>query len=297
MKLNLISFLGISLLISAALTPVVCEIIIYFFGSLPYPFSRVFDRVILAVALILMATNAPAIKKGAISSQIRLAVSKISESTVGFLVSAISGMSLIAIYIYLGDLTLKPIDDVAYLIRKLVLVIPAAFLIAVIEEFFFRSFVLKKLALSFPIFISMILTSLLYAAVHFLTPVKKFPYNSGDIFSGFEYIVIVLREVANPNYLPAFGGLFLVGMVLADFVRQRKNSLSYAIGTHAGWIVAIKVATFVTVATSSSTNNSEILRRYHLVSQPSGWLGIIVVWYLGRYYFVRKSTARVQQSG
>ena len=90
MKLNLISFLGISLLISAALTPVVCEIIIYFFGSLPYPFSRVFDRVILAVALILMASNAPAIKKGAISSQIRLAVSKISESTVGFLVSAIS---------------------------------------------------------------------------------------------------------------------------------------------------------------------------------------------------------------
>jgi len=288
MKLSIVSFLGISLLISAILTPVVCEILIYSFGSLPYPFSRVFDRVILVIALILIALNAPALKKGAISEKLTLAVRKFSESVTGFLISAVSGILLIVVYLFLGQLSLKSIDS-AYLTRKLLEVVPVAFLIAGIEEFFFRSFILRKLSSTLPVVVAMVLTSALYAVVHFLAPVKTFIYTPGDIFSGFYYVAVVLRNFANVEYLPAFAGLFLVGMVLADFVRRRKNSLAYAIGTHAGWIVAIKVATFISVATNSRVDDSEILRRYYLVSQFSGWAGILLVWYLGSFYCRSKS--------
>jgi membrane protease YdiL (CAAX protease family) len=288
MKLSILSFLGISLIITIILTPVVCEILIYGFGYLPFPFSRVFDRVILFVALALIAMNAPALRKGALSEKLRLAVGKFSESATGFLISAISGILLIAVYIFLGQLSLKSVDS-AYLTRKLLEVVPVAFLIAGIEEFFFRGFIFKKLSSTLPIFAAMVLTSALYAVVHFLAPVKTFTYKSGDLFSGFQYVTVLLSTFANTEYLPAFIGLFLAGMVLADLVRRRKNSLAYAIGTHAGWIVAIKVATFVSVAPDGHANNSEILRRYYLVSQFSGWAEILVIWYLGSFYIHSKS--------
>lgn len=288
MKLSLLSFLGISLLISAILTPVVCELLIYAFGALPYPFSRVFDRVILIIALILIAINAPALKMGRISEVLRLAVKKSSESGSGFLISFGSGIVLITAYLFIGNLSLKSVDS-SYLTRKLIEVIPVAFLIAGIEEFFFRSFILKKLSSTFPIFIAMVFTSALYAIVHFLAPVKTFAYTPGNLFSGFQYVTIVLRTFINIEYLPSFIGLFLAGMVLADFVRRRKNSLAYAIGTHAGWIVAIKISTFVSIASNTSSSNNEILRRYYLVSQISGWAGILLVWYLGSFYTRAKS--------
>jgi len=288
MKLSLLSFLSISLLISAVLTPVVCEILIYSFGALPYPFSRVFDRVILVIALILIAMNAPALKKRAISDRLRHAVRKSSESASGFLISASSGILLITAYLFFGKLSLKSIDS-AYLTRKLIEVVPVAFLIAGIEEFFFRSFILRKLSSTLPIFVAMVLTSALYAIVHFLAPVKTFHYTPGNLFSGFQYVAIVLRTFLNLEYLPAFFGLFLAGMVLADFVRRRNNSLAYAIGTHAGWIVAIKISTFVAIASDANAIDNEMLRRYYIVSQLSGWAGILLVWYLGSFYSRSKS--------
>ena len=290
MRLSILSFLSVSLIITAIVTPLVCEVIIYSFGSLPFPFSRIFDRVILVIALVLIAINAPALQKGKISEKLGLASGKFSESAKGFVISAVSGLLLIALYIFFGQLSLKSIDS-AYLTRKLLEVVPVAFLIAGIEEFFFRSFIFKKFSSTLPIFAAMVLTSALYAIVHFLAPVKTFTYRSGELFSGFQYVAVVLRTFANIDYLPAFIGLFFVGMVLADFVRRRKNSLAYAIGTHAGWIVAIKVATFVSVTSAAHVNDGEILRRYYLVSQPSGWAGILVVWYLGS--FLTRSKSRV----
>jgi membrane protease YdiL (CAAX protease family) len=283
MKLSLLSFLGISLLISAILTPVVCELLIYSFGALPYPFSRVFDRVILGVALILIATNTPALKKGAFSDRLRHVASKSLESAAGFSISAGFGIFLIAAYLFFGLLSLKTVDS-AYLTRKLIEVVPVAFLIAGIEEFFFRSFILKKLSTTLPIFLAMVLTSALYALVHFLAPVKTFAYTPGNLFSGFQYVAVILRTFINLEYLPAFMGLFLAGMALADFVRRRKGSLAYAIGTHAGWIVAIKISTFVAVASDASAIDNEVLRRYFLVSQISGWAAILLVWYCGLLY-------------
>ena len=84
-------------------------------------------------------------------------------------------------------------------------------------------------------------TSLLFAFLHFLKPpAGTIIADPTHPLAGFELLGSILLHFADPEFFVTdFATLFLVGMILA-WTRLRTGSLWFAIGLHAGWIIAFK---------------------------------------------------------
>jgi len=151
----------------------------------------------------------------------------------GFLLAAIPllccGAALLALHIF----SLRSAVNWLGLTK----IIGAAVAVPVIEETFFRGLVLGVLLRSSRKYMSIFITSALFAIVHFL----KAPEQTSPIVtwvSGFNSLAHSFRQFANPMLVAAaFMTLFLLGYILAD-ARVRTRSLWLPIGLHAGWIFA-----------------------------------------------------------
>ena len=116
--------------------------------------------------------------------------------------------------------------------------IPAA-VVSLLEEWLFRGLLLGLwLRLSNTVS-ACIGTSLLFAFVHFLKPpdgaIIQDPANA---FAGFDLLGEILLRFANPLFFVTdFASLLVVGLILA-WARVRTGALWFAIGLHAGWIMA-----------------------------------------------------------
>ena len=114
--------------------------------------------------------------------------------------------------------------------------VAAAAFVPLIEESFFRGFVLGILLKTGRRYFAIIATSALYSIVHFL----KAPEHTSAIVtwaSGFNSIAHAFVQFADPILVAAgFTTLFLIGWILAD-ARLQTRSLWLPIGLHAGWIL------------------------------------------------------------
>jgi len=113
----------------------------------------------------------------------------------------------------------------------------ASVFVPLIEELFFRGLVLGIFLRSSTRSAAIVLSSVLFAIVHFL----KAPEESSDAVtwaSGFISIAHAFDQFREPLLvLGGFATLFLLACVLAD-ARIQTRSLELAIGLHCGWIFA-----------------------------------------------------------
>ncbi len=111
----------------------------------------------------------------------------------------------------------------------------ASITVPFIEEAFFRGIVLGVLLRAGRKYMSIVVVSAIFAAVHFL----KAPERTSDIVtwtSGLNSISQSLGRVVDPMMLAsAFATLFVIGWILSD-ARVLTRSLWLSIGLHAGWI-------------------------------------------------------------
>jgi len=117
----------------------------------------------------------------------------------------------------------------------------SAIAVAVIEELFFRGFILKTFLHDMRTLWAVILTSAFYSIVHF-TQLDGHPsFTPGDLLAGFKTVKLMIEPLGSfATILPEFVGLFLFGFVLAYcFVWTRALYLS--IGLHAGCILVKKL--------------------------------------------------------
>ncbi len=112
------------------------------------------------------------------------------------------------------------------------------------------------------------LTSLLYAAVHFVRPDAAF---SGSVqwWSGLWVIGESFDRFANPDIIDSFLALVAAGWVLG-LTRQRTDSIAACIGLHAGWVSVIYPARKLTVLASTP---SALVGTYDGVV---GWLATVM---------------------
>ncbi len=84
-------------------------------------------------------------------------------------------------------------------------------------------------------------TSLIFAFVHFLKPPDGTVIaDPTSALAGFELLGGILLHFTNPEFFVTdFATLFVVGLILAAS-RLRTGALWFAIGLHAGWIIAFK---------------------------------------------------------
>lgn len=273
-----------TLFVSALLTPPVYSALLWVFPDFSPPFSRVFDRVAMLVILIFVVVLRRSFNLGGLknyckeikfSREIRLAL---FGFTLTLFISALMAPLIIG-----GGKLVWDEKPVLYLVQKLLILIPTAVFISFLEETFFRFLLFKNLRARTSIFLAYLLTSGVYALAHIIAPQKSYKYPGYELFVGFEYLGLVAARVFEPEVLSIFFGLFLVGIVLA-YAFDKTQSLFLCIGLHAGWIVAVKMCTYMTRLEEGVVFSTAIGRRYVLVSNPVGWCAVLGVILLLAFY-------------
>jgi membrane protease YdiL (CAAX protease family) len=201
-----------------------------------YNFESYFDRAILAAALLFFW---PLFRSLHIRDWRDLGLEKNAlaarDAIAGFLIAALplfaAGAVLIALRIY----SLRH----PFLWEKMPVVLVATIVVPLLEELLFRGFVLGVLLRRSSRFVAVILTSALFAMVHFLKfPATTLPNEHNYWFAGFIAFANSFSQFAEPSLIVGgFLTLFLLGCILAD-ARLVTRSLWLPIGLHAGWIFA-----------------------------------------------------------
>jgi len=149
--------------------------------------------------------------------------------------------------------------------------------VALIEETFFRGGVQNALQRGMRPGVAVAVASAIYSALHFLKPKGiNIPAEAITWFSGVDYLGQVLIHSARAAGLwRGFVTLWLAGMVLGwAFVWTRHLYLS--IGLHAGWVFLLKLFTWATVATGRAEWWSEGTLVDNVVVWPV-MLGLLVL--------------------
>lgn len=120
-------------------------------------------------------------------------------------------------------------------------------IVAVVEETFFRGAMFTAVNRTSGLWPAATSTSLLYAAVHFITTEYDVPVNQVQWYDGFIVLVHCFEQFAEPAaILDSFLALFVVGLFLA-LVRARHGHIAHCIGLHAGWVLIIQLTKDITV--------------------------------------------------
>ncbi|AMK77392.1 MULTISPECIES: type II CAAX prenyl endopeptidase Rce1 family protein [Methylomonas] len=117
-----------------------------------------------------------------------------------------------------------------------------AVLIAVGEEILFRGLLLGGLRRNMPIVAAVTISSIYYAALHFLKSKSQIAYADLMPSSGLTLMAEAFANWLNPAILSALLALFVVGVFLAILRSRIPQSLGLCIGCHAAWVWQIKVS-------------------------------------------------------
>jgi hypothetical protein len=162
--------------------------------------------------------------------------------------------------------------------------------VALLEETLIRGAMFTAISRESGAKIAIVLTSLLYAAGHFIAR-KTIPASEVHWYSGLDLLAGTLRMFGEPlRYADAFLCLFGVGVLLAA-VRALTGNIASSMGLHAGWVWVI---TFM--REGQQPNDAHPLR--FLVSEFDGVVGwLVLAWtivigiVIYRYYARRSSAA------
>jgi membrane protease YdiL (CAAX protease family) len=153
----------------------------------------------------------------------------------GFFIAAVPllcfGAVLVSVHIY----SLRS----SFLWAKMPAVLTATIAVSLLEELFFRGFILGILLRGLSKGGAVVVTSALFSIIHFLkAPEQTSPDQSVFWLSGFVSIANSFWQFSQPLLLlGGFLTLFALGCILAD-ARLQTRSLWLPIGLHAGWIFA-----------------------------------------------------------
>ncbi|NOT83765.1 MAG: CPBP family intramembrane metalloprotease [Methylococcaceae bacterium] len=194
-------------------------------------------------------------------------------------------LTLIPVIILLTALGINIIDESQpwtgfWIGKKLLIELFLALLIGFFEESLFRGLFLRGLAKHLPLAAAILLSALYYASLHFLDSKTLIPTQELTVFSGFKLLGEAVVNIFNPDILPAFFAILMVGICLGLLRTQVKQSLGYCIGCHASWVWQIKLnKSFFN--TDFSNPYAYLVSAYDGVVGPlvAGWLLLVVVLY------------------
>jgi len=199
-----------------------------------WPFRRVFDRVILVMALLGLW---PLLRSAGIRSWRELGF----VSSRGWLRQCLLGALVGMVSYGVGGLLLAPALRVGTRPWSVAGFVATGVVVALIEETFFRGGLQNVLQRQLPGWLAVLLVSGFYSVLHFLKPAAAhIPAEAVCWTSGFEYLGrIALCFVQQTDIGRSAVTLWLAGIVLGwGFVRT--GALWLSIGLHAGWVFALK---------------------------------------------------------
>ncbi len=184
--------------------------------------------------------------------------------------------------------------NAAYFARTLLSGLISGLAVGLIEETFFRGLLHTGMRRSLAFWPTAALTALLYAAVHFMKPeeLAGAEFNSA---SALQAITTGLGRIG--DFAPiadSFITLFVVGIFLA-MVRERTGNIVWALAIHAGWVMIIKMAKYLTNTRYVDGKSSFWVGEYDHITgwMATLWLALIATLY---WYWTRPKVAPARRS-
>lgn len=192
---------------------------------------------------------------------------------------------LVVFYLVTGLYIAEPELETSFI--NLLIIFLKAFLsgwvIAIIEESIFRGALLSGLKKHGNIILAIAITSLFYAAVHFIK------YNPQDInrmeswSSGLSYLPGAFYRFSDPAIFDSFLTLTILG-VLFSLARLKSGNIAEAIGIHAGIVMVMKITRDLTDYRHGNQLDYLVNRYDHITGVFAfAWLLIICVIYYQIY--------------
>ena len=276
--------LAVTLALSCLLTPIIYALLEPASGEWPWPYSRVFDRVVLVVLAGSLYWQRGPMDLG----QLRPYWSELTEPRawrligLGALLTLASALAALPLVVGGGTLVWHPNRTVGELLWRAFELIPAALVIGVLEESVFRLLLFESLRSRLTTPGAAVASSLLYAVLHFVSPDKAYVFPGWSPTVGFEYLGAMAEKFAQPGVPGGVVGLTLVGLTLCVAL-ARGRSLALCVGLHAGWILAAKLAMKIARRAPGIEFPTGAGRRNYLVTQPAAWVAIagvlVAVWF------------------
>lgn len=157
---------------------------------------------------------------------------------------------------------------------------------SLVEETLFRGALFSGLQQRINVAWAILLTSLLYSAVHFI----EYPEPAGDIhwLTGLQLFPAAIDKLTDPLVFDHFLTLFLLG-VLLSLLRWRDGHIWRAFALHAGIIMVLKLDGYITNPVTGGSHDWLVSPADSRLGWLSTiWLLIVVIGY-GSYCYRRRS--------
>lgn len=201
------------------------------------------------------------------------------------LMGLISFLFLTGVYEIENDLDLS----INHLIKIIITAVIAGCTVGLIEESIFRGSLFSGLHKKTNALTTITLTSLIYAAIHFL---KYRELENGMVVSwhtGLEMIPAALFRYQDPAIIDSFLTLFTLGVLLA-IIRLRNGNIAMAAGIHTGIVMMIKLSGEFTDYAANNAYPFLVNEYDHLLGYLAFvWLLLLCVIYYLRWWAVQES--------
>jgi membrane protease YdiL (CAAX protease family) len=264
-----------------------------------FPFHRIGDRIgmlALVVGFILVARRVRLADKASLGYGLRRPLF-IREMLIGLGLGVAGMLTIVVIMTALGllDWSEASSADAGRLAKIFFNRLLSGVAVGFIEETMLRGVMFTAIARESGTRKAILLTSLIYAAVHFLTS-YHIANDQVTSHSGIELLSGMLRWFSTPLAMAdAFLCLFAVGWVLAT-IRAKTGNIAACIGLHAGWV-------WVILFTHELTKPVRGQPLSFLLSQFDGFIGwLVLAWTivlgigLNRFYARRGASREAGQT-
>jgi membrane protease YdiL (CAAX protease family) len=247
-------------------------------GGYRFPFARIFDRVVMATMAAMMVLWArplrivPLLRRGFAGP-----LDNLGKLARGLAVAAAVIVLLTVLGAAFGGRDTTRAGEALARAPKYV---AGAILIAIIEEGFFRAFVLGGMLEDFGRYGALALSSAVYALAHLVRSPARFYLAGFDAAAGFHNLGASLTQLTHPlAALPALVGLFLLGLALGEAFLLTGN-VYFSAGLHAGLVIGVKLWPYGGAAGAGPPHWIAGYGRPALVTGAAAWaisLGVIAL--------------------
>jgi uncharacterized protein len=269
--------LAIALLLAAAAAALVAPFAATALAAAGYrfPFPRIFDRTVmltLAVMLILRGRQlgvARLLRHG-----FARPLGNLGKVLRGLLVAAAVIGILLALGAAFGGRVEMRAGEALARVPKYV---AGAILIAIIEEGFFRAFMLGGMIEDFGRIGALVASAAVYALAHLVRSPARFYLTGFDAAAGFHNLYASLAQLAHPAAtMPALIGLFLLGLVLGEAFLVTGN-VYFSAGLHTGLVIGGKLWPYGDAAGIAPPHWIVGYARPALISGAAAWVMALVM--------------------
>jgi membrane protease YdiL (CAAX protease family) len=205
-----------------------------------YPFPRIFDRTVMATLFLAMLFAARDLNLDSLVSRgfkHPLAPS-VARAIRGFVVAMCAIAILFALALAVGGAGVGDHTAAAALIPKYLL---SAIAIAIIEEAFFRAFLLGGMMEDFGNRVALIASAAIYALAHLVRSPARYYVSGYEPAAGLFNLAHSVDQFSNPAIaIPTLIGLFLLGLVLGE-AYILTGSVYFSMGLHCGFVLGAKL--------------------------------------------------------